>query len=193
MESRIPMAGPKTTAYLAARDYETFYKLAHHLSEEALIGLIGINSKAHIIDRLYQMSLPETCDDPVAARAAEHSALQLKQSTWEAMEETRRFFWPDPAGGAIVRQINQRRWSPYDVQAWDAFFADLGEFMKARLQIIAPLIEQLQAVEGLSMVYVDPGGTERAWQVSQYVPWESYRRLTILLTEDGFEATLRAP
>jgi hypothetical protein len=189
----MPMAGPKTTAYLAARDYETFYKLAHHLSEEALIDLIGIHSKAHIIDRLYQMSLPETCDDPVAARAADNSALQLKQSAGKAIEETRRFFWPDEAGGAVVRQINQGRWSPYDVRAWDAFFADLSEFTKARLRIIAPLIEQLQAVEGLSMVYVDPGGTERAWQIGQYIPRESYRRLTVLLTEDGFEATLRAP
>jgi hypothetical protein len=187
------MAGPKTTAYLAARDYETFYKLAHHLSEEALIGLIGINSKAHIIHRLYQMSLLETCDDPAAARAADNSALQLEQSAQEAMEETRRFFWPDPAGGMVVRQINQRRWAPYDVQAWDAFFADFVAFTKARLQIIAPLIDQLQAVESLSMVYVDPSGTEREWQISQYVPWESYRRLTTLLTKDGFEATLRAP
>jgi hypothetical protein len=187
------MAGLKTTKYLVARDYETFYKLAHHLSEETLIGLSGINSGARILNRLYQMSRLETCDDPVAAKAADNSALQLKQFAREAMEETRRFFWPGRAGGAVVRQINQKRWSPYDTQAWDAFFVDFVEFMKVRLQIIATFIGQLQAVENLSMVYASPEGTERMWQVSQYIPWESYRRLTVLLTEAGFEATLKTP
>jgi hypothetical protein len=187
------VAGLKTTGYLAGGDYETFYRLAHHLSEQALIGLSGINSGAQLLNRLFQMSHVESCGDPAAAKAAENSALQLEQFAREAMEETGRFFWPDRADGAVVRQTNRRRWSPYDVRAWDAFFIDFVEFMKLGLQTIASVIDQLQAIENLSMVYVSPKGTEQVWQIGQYIPQESYRRLSVLLTEDGFEATLRAP
>jgi hypothetical protein len=187
------MAGPKTNRYLAAKDYETFYKLAHHLSEEVLLGLIGINSRAQILNKLYQMSLLETCGDPTAAKAANDSALQLGRFTREVMRETRCFFWPERADEETAHQANQRRWSPYNVQAWDAFFADFVAFMKARLPTIMTFVGQLQVAENLSMAYVDRQGAERVWQISQYIPWESYRRLMMLLTETGFEATLRAP
>ena len=65
--------------------------------------------------------------------------------------------------------------------------------MKGRLQIITTVIGQLKAIENLSMVYASPKGTEQVWQISQYIPHESYRRLSVLPTEDGFEATLKAP
>ena len=139
------------------------------------------------------MSLPETCSDPAAAKAAENSALQLGQCAQAATEETRRFFWPDEAGGAVVRQINQRRWSPCDAQAWDAFVADRVGFMEIRLQTIAPLIDQLQLTENLVTAGTNLKGTEQAQQIGQYIPRESYHRLTAPLTQAGLDATLKAP
>jgi hypothetical protein len=183
------MAGLKTAEYLATRDYETFYRLAHHLSEEALAGLISIGSGAQLLSRLYQMSLSETCGDPVAAKEAENRALQLHQLAREAARETRRFFWPDRAEGAAVHYKNQGRWSPYDAEAWDAFFTDFVEFMKVRVQTIATFTDQLQAAENPSVAHASPERTGEVWQVLR----ESYHRLAMLLTEAGFEATLKAP
>jgi hypothetical protein len=186
------MPGPKTAKLLAPGDYETFYQLAHALSEQALIGLIGISTKAQALKKLHEMTPLVTFAEPAAAKAAENVAFHLSEFAQSAVEATRRFFWPRLASEEGFYETNQRRWSPYDDQAWDAFFADFVLFMTPRLQTIATFIQQLKAVETLSGVAVKPDGSKHLWKIGEYIPHEPYHRLKVLLDESGFEATMFA-
>jgi hypothetical protein len=184
------MPGPKTTKFLASGDYETFYRLAHALSEQALIGVIGISTRAQALKMLHKMTPLDTFPDPAAAKAAENAALHLSEFAQSTVEEIRRFFWPCLASEEGFHETNQRCWSPYDDQAWDAFFADFVLFMTPRLQTIATFIHQLRAVETLSGVAVRPNGSKHPWKIGEYIPHEPYHGLKVLLSEPGFEAAL---
>lgn len=181
-------------------DYETFYQLAHALSERALTAMIDISTRAQVLKRLHEMTPSDTFVDPTAARAAENAILSLVEFAQSAVKEIRRFFWPRLATEDGFHETNQGRWSPYDDhawspygdQVWDAFFADFVRFMTPRLQTMATYIQELRAVETLSGVAVRPDGSKYLWRIGEHVPHEAYHRLKVLLDESGFEDTLLA-
>ena len=179
--------------FLVPGDYDAFYRLAHALSELALSYLVAIRTKAQILQRLYEMTPLGTFSDPAAAQDARDTLLHLDELAQKAVAETSRFFWPSMAFEPNFHQVNQRRWSPYDAQAWDDFFAEWGAFMAPRLQAIAALIQQLQELKELGGVATRPNKSPYSWTLDQYIPHKEHQRLEHLLTESGFQAILRPP
>jgi hypothetical protein len=184
------MPGPKTVEFLTPNNYETFYKLVHELSERALLALTGISTRAQVLKKLHEMTAISTFADQEAAHAAENVAFHLCEFAQMSVQETRQFFWPRPASDEDFHQVNQARWSPYDAQAWDAFFAEFVSFMEPRLQTLAMFIHRLKTAEELSGVAVRPDGSENFWVIGEHIPHESYQRLAALLNEAGFEAAV---
>jgi len=187
------MPGPKTTEFLAPNDYETFYQLVHELSERALLALTGISTRAQVLKKLHEMTALDTFENQSAAQAAKNAAFHLGEFAQISVQETRQFFWPRLASDEDFHQVNQQRWTPFDAQAWDAFFAEFVLFMQPRLQTVAMFIHRLKTAEDLGGVAVRPDGSENFWVIGEYIPHESYQRLAALLTEAGFEAAVFPP
>jgi hypothetical protein len=181
------MPGPKTTEFLAPNTYETFYQLAHALSEQALLGMTGISTRTQVLKKLHEMTPPHTFEDPSASKTAENVAFHLCEFAQMTVKEIRLFFWPQLASS---QEVNRQRWAPFDAQAWDAFFAEFVLFMTPRLQTVAMFMHRLKTAETLGGVAVRPDGSEHFWEISEYIPHKSYQRLAALLTESGFEAAI---
>ncbi len=185
------MPGSKIAEFLLASDYDHFYRLAHRLSESVLVRMIDISTKAQALKKLYETSPAKTysSDGP---EILENIILPLSEFAEDAVEKVRRFFWPRLATEEGFHEVNQQRWSPYDSQAWDDFFADFVLFMTPHLQTVNRFIQQLHSVETVRGVAVKPDGTRSQWTVGKYIPAESYRYLKTLLDEAGLEAMLFA-
>ena len=186
------MPGPKTANFLAASDYDHFYQLAHHLSEDVLVRVIDINTRTRVLKKLYEMTPEEAFSNSDAVEIIENAICHLSEFTQGAVGQVRRFFWPRLATEDGFHEVNQQRWSPYDNQAWDDFFADFVQFMIPRLQTIATFIQRLKTVETVTGEAVKSDGTRSEWTVGSYIPNESYNHLKALLSEAGFEAMLFA-
>jgi hypothetical protein len=184
------MPGSKTVSLLASGDYETFYQLAHALSEYVLIRIIGIGAKMQVLAILHAKTDPDIFSNSSAAKSVGATAGHLRRYTQRVAGDARRFFWPRLATERGFHEANQQRWAPYDGAAWDHFFADYIAFMKPRLENIATSIERLKRAADLSGTAVMSSGTEHHWNVGEYIPDEPYSELEGILTEAGFESVV---
>lgn len=185
------MPGSKIAEFLAASDYDRFYRLAHRLSESVLVRMIDINTQAQALKKLYEITPGKTWS-PDAREMLETTILPLSEFAQGAVEQVRRFFWPRLAMEEGFHEVNQQRWAPYDSQAWGDFFADFVLFLTPHLQTVDTFIQQLHSVETVSGLAVKPDGSRSQWTVGKYIPAESYRYLKTLLDEGGLEAMLFA-
>lgn len=184
------MPGPKTTQFLAPADYQTFYQLAHALSEAVLVRLHNISNHAHILKLICQTTPQATLSNPSVTSQVESMILQLHDAAKSMTEEVRHFFWPWLAHQGVNNGANEKRWSPYDGSAWDRFFADFVRFMKPRLLTLETLRQQLKRLEPYDGTLVKRDGSQQPWSLGDYILYEPYYQLNFLLTESGFEVTV---
>lgn len=100
------MPESKTAEFLAAKDYDHFYQLAHYLSEYVLVRMIDINVKITVLKKLYEIAPAKTLNID-AARIIENAIPHLSEFAQGAVEQARRFFWPRLATEEGFHEVNQ--------------------------------------------------------------------------------------
>ncbi|MFN8459408.1 MAG: hypothetical protein U0401_32960 [Anaerolineae bacterium] len=184
------MAGLQTEQFLKPGNFETFYHLAHELSEQVILHLVTIQTRTHMLHVLFQITPPSAFSDPHQAIPAKTLTAQLVETAQQSIAAVREFFWPSLKEAGNWREINQKRWSPYHVAAWDAFFAEFVQFMGTQLKQITSLIQQLQPAAALGGQSTRSDATPLPWTLGEYLSLEALQRLQFLTTEAGFEASI---
>lgn len=183
------MAGPRISQYLARQDYETFLALVRKFNHDVANKLSPLTTECGIILKVIErVPAEQLLDIPESAAQAQagHVAREA-QAVVDALSKVGGFFFPP--GATDTEAINRARWAPYSALAWDALFAEFGDYVRAQLQLAVPLVNRLTTLKYAEMIRPDGKG-QTLLDICDTIP-QRQAAVESILTPEGCEGLLK--